>query len=551
MLIRLLHLSDLHARGRREADPARRYRVLGPEWKTNLEAIAADGPIDLILFTGDIADHGLRAEHNSTAAFFAQLCSTLKLDRSRLFLVPGNHDVDRSVHAEAWSGLRSALARGADRQAVSRWIAGKADAPLGCEPRWRDQVLERQAGYNEWVSQTLDRPELDSRNHRHGRLGYHIELKLGHPEQPVHVIGLNTAWLAGDNADFEHLLLTEDQLLAAATTEAGAPYSGLRLALMHHPSHYLADDWDVWPMMAGLVDVVFRGHLHRVRLNAWSDPDRRILELAAGCLYDSGAADRYPNNCQIVTLQAAPEGLKVTSRFRAWSPQGGFWYDDNSLYRGTERGWRAWFLPSDSGLLEKDSPIQYLAALRGEADRSTKSSTRLGGTYVAQRAQPLDTGADQVDLETVMRDFWGGDRCRVAVIGNYGTGKTCFAWNTVLEQSDRAEASPDACFPVLFPLRLYIHSSSYFQGNGANLLEQIWAHVKSLGFPTTDQQTFLDRLRRGTIGIVLDGLDELAIPRGARRNGRSTSGSRKIVSRLWEAGPNSFGSSPPIRSFAH
>lgn len=65
----VLHLSDLHSRGARETDRWRRDRVLGEEWKRNLDTLSAEGPIDLCCFTGDLADWGQRAEYEAAAEF--------------------------------------------------------------------------------------------------------------------------------------------------------------------------------------------------------------------------------------------------------------------------------------------------------------------------------------------------------------------------------------------------------------------------------------------------------------------------------------------------
>ena len=104
--LRLLHLSDLHARAGREAEPWRRRRVLGPAWEDNLDALTEDGPIDLVCFTGDAADWGRREEFAEADAFLATLLDRLGLPRDRLFVVPGNHDIDRSIHPKAWEHLR-------------------------------------------------------------------------------------------------------------------------------------------------------------------------------------------------------------------------------------------------------------------------------------------------------------------------------------------------------------------------------------------------------------------------------------------------------------
>ena len=60
--LRILHLSDLHARGPRETGTWRRRRVLGDAWERNLADLLQDGPIDLVCFTGDAADWGLEGD---------------------------------------------------------------------------------------------------------------------------------------------------------------------------------------------------------------------------------------------------------------------------------------------------------------------------------------------------------------------------------------------------------------------------------------------------------------------------------------------------------
>ena len=54
---RILHISDLHLRGPREHEPWRRRRVIESFWQ-NLDELQSEGKIDLVCFTGDLADWG-------------------------------------------------------------------------------------------------------------------------------------------------------------------------------------------------------------------------------------------------------------------------------------------------------------------------------------------------------------------------------------------------------------------------------------------------------------------------------------------------------------
>lgn len=342
--LRILHLSDLHDRGPREREPWRRRRVLGEAWEQNLGELQQDGPIDLVCMTGDVADWGQEQEYAAVTPFLETLLTRLTLQKERLFVIPGNHDIARNIAPDAWQTVRSRLEQGAEAQGFSRWMAGQAGPPLGIEAAWREQVLARQAAYRHWVQHTLGRPELAPEQSPHGALGYRATVRLPVYSFDVHILGLDTGWLAGDKADAGRLRLTEDQLMRLATQADGRPLAGLRLALMHHPFHDLADGSACRRLLAGHVDLVLRGHLHETELETWADPERQVRQLAAGCLYEGHQADQYPNACHVLTLTLDAQGQVVHTevRLRAWSPRGGHWHDDDSLYRDSRQGRLTW-----------------------------------------------------------------------------------------------------------------------------------------------------------------------------------------------------------------
>ncbi len=135
--LRILHISDLHERGPRESESFRRRRVLGTAWERNLDALMEDGPIDLVCFTGDVADWGKPEEYGPVTDFIEALLKRLSLLSERLFLVPGNHDIDRKKGESAWAELRGSKDKKGKLFRVSpldlsRWMAG-GEPPLGLE----------------------------------------------------------------------------------------------------------------------------------------------------------------------------------------------------------------------------------------------------------------------------------------------------------------------------------------------------------------------------------------------------------------------------------
>jgi tetratricopeptide (TPR) repeat protein len=336
--VRLLHLSDLHERGLRETETWRRRRVLGDEWLKNLEKIQEDDPIDLVCFTGDAADWGQVQEFERATELFEATLKALGLSWDRFFTVPGNHDIQRTMEPTAWKRLRpEALAL--DRLNASRWMAGR-DLDRRFTDKQREKLLARQANYRNWLT-SIGRANLLPDPALHPHLGYRQTLRL--PEHPFdfHVIGLDSAWLCGDDSDSGKLLLTQDQIGRLCTRPDGDSLPGYRLVLVHHPLDDLADAGEARRLLSDRVDLLLRGHLHETEISTWADPDRRLRQIAAGCLYEGHRADQYKNAFEVVEICLDDEGrpLRYDLRFRGWSTNGGFWFDDGGLYRESDGGW--------------------------------------------------------------------------------------------------------------------------------------------------------------------------------------------------------------------
>jgi len=312
----------------------------------NLKELQKWGKIDLVCFTGDLADWGLPNEYDWAGQWLDGLLGELNLGWDRLFLVPGNHDIDRkksgdkeklSPEHQAFRNLRENLPR-ADPLQVSRWLSGE-QPPLGFEQRWLDLTLSRQEAYRDFL-RIRNRTELLPSDKLHPRLGYRVAVQLpGIPFQ-VQVVGLDSSWLAGDDADSGNLRLTEDQVGRLCSDVEGKPLPGFKLALVHHPLSDLADGTSCQTKLAESVHLLLRGHLHDAAHTAWSDPDRKLRSFAAGCLYEGDRTDHYPNSCSLIRVTCDGEGYpqEYDVRLRSFSPKGGHWFDDGGVYRNAPQG---------------------------------------------------------------------------------------------------------------------------------------------------------------------------------------------------------------------
>ena len=94
MAVTWLHVSDFHLS---DKGPYNQEVILNA-LVSSVKRFRAEGhKPDLIFATGDIAQNGKAQEYAYATEFFNALLDAAGLQKERLFIVPGNHDVDRKM----------------------------------------------------------------------------------------------------------------------------------------------------------------------------------------------------------------------------------------------------------------------------------------------------------------------------------------------------------------------------------------------------------------------------------------------------------------------
>ena len=306
-----LHISDLHFRASQSYDSNIMLSALLEDVK---ERISDDGlQPDLIAVTGDVAFAGKAKEYDMARQFFDRLLDITGLGKDRLFLVPGNHDVDRRAISPLVAGGTSILN---SRRTVNQFLDNDSERAL---------VFHRFRNYQSFVNEYLKGYiPFDSTNYFYVK---HQEIA----EQRVAILGLNSAWLSGSDADQYNLLLGERQVRTALEMSAGAD---LRLALLHHPFNWLKDfdRADVAPLLLRGCGFVLHGHLHQASSLDTASSEAMIIAAGAG---DETRA--YPNTYNFVQLDFSAREGNIYLRMYS-DRQGGFWTRDILSYRNVSEG---------------------------------------------------------------------------------------------------------------------------------------------------------------------------------------------------------------------
>jgi 3',5'-cyclic AMP phosphodiesterase CpdA len=321
-----LHLSDLHFRATQAYDER---IVLQALLRDVTDRPQQDGlRPDFVAVSGDVAFSGQPAEYELARQFFDDLLATAGLGKDRLFLVPGNHDVDRSRVSPGARAIGDSLA---DRETASAVLASPGDRQL---------MLARLEGYATFANNYLA-SSLSSDGEE-----YYFVRRLDLAGLQVALLGLNSAWAsASDQDQAQGLLLGERQVRAALDLAEGA---ALKIALLHHPFDWLRafDRADVEPLLCDRCNFVLHGHMHQAGLLRASSPDGEAMIVAAGACYHTR---HYPNSYNYVRLDPAAEGGAGQGRvyLRRYSDQrGGFWAKDTQTYRNVPDGVFEFSLPA-------------------------------------------------------------------------------------------------------------------------------------------------------------------------------------------------------------
>jgi predicted phosphodiesterase len=285
--IRILHISDFHFREGTHWDAIPLLKELHSAVRSLSEAGLTP---DLVTLTGDIAFSGKRKEYDLARRWIddALLAAIPEFNPDNLFIIPGNHDIDRAEVTIGVKAMEEELRKG-DQFKIADILCGP-DAP---------NVYRRHTEYLKFVN--TYRRSADKIN---GLWWTQVRkfdgFRLG-------IAGLASSIISfgDDSNDKGRLVISRYQL---HTVLGGLPEVDVRLALIHHPISYFVDEQEAAVQMETGCSVMLRGHLHTPKAIAHQAPSSGFLELAAGSVYSDS---QYANSFQVIELDPKMKEVRV------------------------------------------------------------------------------------------------------------------------------------------------------------------------------------------------------------------------------------------------
>lgn len=296
--IRWLHLSDFHV-GKDDYAGRKLFEYI----HTHVgERVRGGFAPDLVFVSGDLANKGRTEEHSEFWLEFAvPLLDRTGLDESRLFVVPGNHDVERGENptigrAQMVEPASHHFDSTPEGQNLRRWLLPRFESYLAADVTGGADGLRAVEG------------------------SYATAIEIDGAQ--IGIAGVNTAWLSKDEEDKEKLTpgkaLLEHALDALGEVE-------VKIVLGHHPISWFAEAQQkpVKALLAKHSALYLHGHLHY----AWTEPTYggadQFLAIQSGAAFQAREGEKWRNG--LVWGRVDLDDDVVFLQAREWNPDNQDW----------------------------------------------------------------------------------------------------------------------------------------------------------------------------------------------------------------------------------
>ncbi len=361
-----LHLSDFHL----GKDNYAQSRIL--EWiLAEIDAtIAANRKPDFVFITGDLASKGRDAEFEQfDKEFLVPLMERLgDTHFDRIFLVPGNHDVDRSKS--------KAVKRYDVLDEIQNFLDPTAEGRVE-----REQILPRFKAFDEYPWYLEQHKWVSSTN------GYQAR-RIVLPSGVVGILCINTSWFCGGENEQGRLNPGLGMLEQGIIELAGCETI---FVLGHHPVDWLAPTIaQRFLAMLGKIGAIYlHGHLHKTSNISQLVGTSAVVCLQAGCAFFARDDEQWVTRLIWGGIECSTQQIHVQPK--KWNANHREWVLDADAFPNSLRAADGDFWILQTRPIRPDDR-QVLTGLAKPAKASItppEGWVLLDGVYLGERRQPV------------------------------------------------------------------------------------------------------------------------------------------------------------------
>jgi tetratricopeptide (TPR) repeat protein/predicted phosphodiesterase len=348
--IRWLHLSDFHI-GR---DPQGEMMLFDSILDHVKKEIKEERCPDMVFITGDIAFSGKKDQYELFYSnFYSKLFDILKSARNdlcetRIFIVPGNHDVDITK------------ARAVNRYGILKDIKEFLD-PTEIGLVERTPLFLRFDGFVENVNNSK---WLFSKN------GFYTEkfeikgLKIG-------ILGLNTAWLANGGNEDRHKLSPGKAIIKNGLKKIDK--TDVHIVIGHHPIDWFIDSEveSIKALFSKNEVIYLHGHLHKNSVILDHSKGKGLLAFQSGAAFQAREDECWINRFLLCTHRFEDKVIDVDPRL--WANDNQEWCSDSAAFSEDykEKDRDIWSFPF--GRIQKSEKTSFKENTKSKNDNNSYS----------------------------------------------------------------------------------------------------------------------------------------------------------------------------------
>lgn len=318
-----IHLSDWH-QGNTEFDRTVVHNRLIENIENRTRTISSDlDEIDFIVFTGDVSNSGKQEEYERARRdFFDGLLEAAGVNANKLYIIPGNHDVNiddfRYLPNELLEPLES-------ERKVQDWTV---------DDRGRYVVLQPFYFFNKFVTNYTEWEHPDY-------APFDIIDKDG---KRIAILGLNSAWMCNrhktkDEIDDKNYVLIGEHQIRKLLDKIDEENVDLSIAILHHPFEWL-NDFDrrrIENLLIENCDFILTGHRHTPKVRTISNQRGIYVEISTGACFSQRISNDpiFINAYNLVHLDV--EKKRGTVYLRRWCDEQDLWIEDFQTWRDNGR----------------------------------------------------------------------------------------------------------------------------------------------------------------------------------------------------------------------
>jgi len=313
--LKILHMSDIHF-GSDTSSGLQTKISENAKQAAHQHCLEQNTKPDYVFFSGDLAYSGKTEQFEIGKEWLKSLMEPWP--NAKLFIVPGNHDVDRQQNGTELPV--TTFLKGASLKEASFYNNVEA---IENSPHLNN--------FYNWIQQNSVELRIVSPWNSNKRLSYHSEKIDG---LQVHIIGLNSALLSCEDNEQGTIVADSSGLDSLLGETAIDCTKDLVILISHHPigfsDHEFSDattekwfaEWNDAALSKSLLSstgahVYFHGHLHASKGTSLNfSSGQHLAYFGAGALYqkNTGGHNEYPNRFSYFTIDL-PDQLILPATF--------------------------------------------------------------------------------------------------------------------------------------------------------------------------------------------------------------------------------------------